>query len=106
MCFSLGKLDVADEVGVGYFFTFGDGLFGDKKYCVGAFNSLGRETGFTSTLCQAEKNLAVESSQVTFSWQEKRVWRDDLAPVLGLITAAAVAMTGRGCCWRVCLVGY
>ena len=31
MCFSLGKLDVADEVDIGYFFTPGDGLFGDKK---------------------------------------------------------------------------
>ena len=55
MCFSLGHLDVADKVGVGYFSTFGDGLFEDKKYCVGAFNSFGGETVFTSTLCQAEK---------------------------------------------------
>ena len=50
MCFSLGQIDVADKVGVGYFFTFGDGLFGDKKYFVGALNSFRGETEFTSTL--------------------------------------------------------
>ena len=59
MCFSLGQLDVADKVGVGYFFTFGYGLFGDKKYCVGAFNAFGGEAGFTATLCQAEKFVGV-----------------------------------------------
>ena len=29
----------------------------EKKDCVGAFNSFGGETGFTSTLCQAKKNV-------------------------------------------------
>ena len=29
MCFGLGNIDVADKVGVGNFFTFGDGLFGE-----------------------------------------------------------------------------
>ena len=33
MCFSLGQLDVADEVGVGYFITLGDVLFGKKILC-------------------------------------------------------------------------
>ena len=31
MCFGLGQLDVTDEVGVGNFFTLGNGLFGDQK---------------------------------------------------------------------------
>ena len=31
MCFSLGQLDVADEVGVGNFFTLADGLFLEKN---------------------------------------------------------------------------
>ena len=31
MCFGRGQRDVADEVGVGNFFTLGNGLFGDKK---------------------------------------------------------------------------
>ena len=39
MCSGLGKLDVIEEVGVGDFFTLGDGLFVDKKDCVGAFNT-------------------------------------------------------------------
>ena len=30
MHFSLGHIDVADKVGIGYLFTFGDGVFGDK----------------------------------------------------------------------------
>ena len=29
MCLSLGQFDVTDEVGVGYFFTLGYGLFED-----------------------------------------------------------------------------
>ena len=55
MCFGLGQLNVTDEVGARGFFTLGDSLFGDKKYCVGAFNAFGGGIGFTSTLCQAEK---------------------------------------------------
>ena len=54
MRLSLGQLDVADKFGIGYFFTFGDGVFGDKEYGIGNFNAFGGETGFTSTLCQAE----------------------------------------------------
>ena len=44
VCFGLGYIDVIDKVDVGNFFTLGDGLFGDKKYCVGYFNSFGGET--------------------------------------------------------------
>ena len=54
MNFSLGKLDVAEKIGIGYFFTFGDGVFGDKEDGICLFNAFGGETGFTSTLCQAE----------------------------------------------------
>ena len=38
MCFSLVHFDVTDEVGVGYFFTLGYGLSGDKNNYVSAFN--------------------------------------------------------------------
>ena len=55
MRFSFGEIDVADKVGIGYFFTFGDGVFGDKEDDIGQFNAFGGETGFTPTLCQAEK---------------------------------------------------
>ena len=54
MRFSLGQLDVAKKVGKGYFFTFGDGFFGDKENGIVPFISFGGETGFTSTLCQVE----------------------------------------------------
>ena len=55
MSFIFGELDVADEVGIGYFFVFGGGMFGDKADGIGTFNAFGGVTGFTSTLCQAEK---------------------------------------------------
>ena len=77
-----------------------------KKYCVGAFNSFVEETGFPSTLCQAEKLLAVEIPQVAFLGPERRVWRENLAPILVSITASAVAMTGLDFWWQVFLVRY
>ena len=64
--FSLVNFYVADEVGVGYFFTFGCGLFGDKKYCVGAFNLFVGETRFSSTLYQAEKIVGGGNLPVQF----------------------------------------
>ena len=54
MCFSLGELDVAEKLGIGNFFVFVDGVFGDKEYGIGPFNAFGGETGFTYILCQAE----------------------------------------------------
>ena len=38
MRFSLGELDVADKVSIGYFFVFGDGVFGYKEDGIGPFN--------------------------------------------------------------------
>ena len=55
MRFSFGELYVTDKVGIGYFFTFGDGVFGDKEDGIGPFNEFGGETGFTSTLFQVEQ---------------------------------------------------
>ena len=43
-----------------------------------------------------EKSFAVNISQVALSGPDQRVWREDLAPVDVLITAAAVATAGRG----------
>ena len=54
MRFSFVKLDVADKVGIG-FFCLCDAVFGDKDDGIGHFNAFGRETGFISTLCRAEK---------------------------------------------------
>ena len=88
------------------FFIFGDGLFGDKKILCWCLHSFVEETGFPSTLCQAEKLLAVEIPRVAFLGPERRVWREDLSLILVPITASAVAMIERGCLWQVCLVGY
>ena len=54
--FSIGKFDVADEVGIGFFYLWRWPVWRQKN-CVSAFNSFVGETGFTSTLCQAEKNV-------------------------------------------------
>ena len=43
-----------------------------------------------------ENSFAVEISQVALSRTEQRVWREDLAPVDVLMTAAAVAMSRFG----------
>ena len=40
MHFSLGQLDVADKVGIG-FFTFGYGVLGYKEDGIGSLNTLG-----------------------------------------------------------------
>ena len=50
VCFSLGEIDVAEKFGMGYFFVFGDALFGDKEDGIGPVNLFGAETGFTPTL--------------------------------------------------------
>ena len=47
--------------------------------------------------CAKRENLfAVEISQVAFLGPYRRVWREDLDPVVVLITASAVEMVGRG----------
>ena len=71
-------------------------MFGDKEDGISPFNAFGGETGFTSTLFQAEKMLAAEIYQVAFSGTYRRVWREYLAPVMVSITAAAVEIMGRG----------
>ena len=43
-----------------------------------------------------KKSFAVEIYQVALSGTDWRVWREDLAPVVMLITEAAVAMAGHG----------
>ena len=55
MRLSFGDLDIADKVGIGDFFVFGDGVFGDREDGIVPFNTFGGEAGFTSNLCQAEE---------------------------------------------------
>ena len=43
-----------------------------------------------------ENSFDVEISQVAFLGTDQRVWREDLEPVMVLITASAVEMAGRG----------
>ena len=47
--------------------------------------------------CARRNNsLAVEIYQVAFLGTDRRVWREDLAPVMVLINAAAVEKMGYG----------
>ena len=47
--------------------------------------------------CAKRKILfAVEISQVAFSGTDQRIWREDLDPVVVLITEADVETAGRG----------
>ena len=68
---SFGDLDIADKVGIGDFFVFGDGVFGDREDGIVPFNTFGGVTGFTSTLCQVEKSFVVDISQVAFSGPDR-----------------------------------
>ena len=43
-----------------------------------------------------KNSLAVEISQVAFSGLDLKLWREDMAPVMVMITAEAVAKMGRG----------
>ena len=77
-------------------FVFCDGVSGDKEDVIGPVNVFGRETVFTAALGKAENSFSVEISLVAFSGPDWRVWREDFAPVVVLITAEAVEMSGRG----------
>ena len=51
VCFSVGEIDVADKVGIGYFLVFGGGVSGDKEDGIGLVNVFGGKKGFPPTLC-------------------------------------------------------
>ena len=97
MCFGLGQIDVADEVGVGNFFTYGDGLLETKEIVLVFLTRLEGRRDLSPPCDRPKKSLVVEIYQVTFSGPERRVWREDLAPVLVSITAEEVEKMGRGC---------
>ena len=94
MHFSLGQVDIIEKFGIGYFFTFGDGVFGDREDGIGPFNVFRGNIGFASTLFQAGNSLEVDISQVAFSGPDRRVRRDYLAHVMVSITAAVVSTMG------------
>ena len=57
--------------------------------------------------CAKRKNsFAVDIYQVSLSGPERRVWRDDLAPVDVLMSASAVAIAEFGWLWQECQVRY
>ena len=106
MCFGLGQIYVTDEVVIGDFLPLGIACLETKKIVLVPSTFLEGRQDLPLPCARRKYLLAVEISQVAFSGPERRVWREELAPVLVSINAAAVEMTGQGCWWQVCLVGY
>ena len=95
MGFSFGELDVADEVGIGYFLVFGGGVLRYKEDGIVTFNMFGGGQDLPPPCVRRKKSFVVEISQVSFLGTDQRLWREDLAPVMVSITALAVPTTGR-----------
>ena len=93
---SLGEIDVADKFSTGYFLSLGMVCLETKNMVLVPSMCLeGRQD--LPPLCAKRKNsFAVEISQVDFLGPDRRVWREDLAPVMVSITTAEVETTGRG----------
>ena len=106
MRFSLGQLDVADKFGIGYFFPLGMACLETNNMVLVTSTSLEGRRDLPPPCARRKKLLTVETSQVAFSGTDRRVWREDLAPVMVAITVATVATMGCGWLWQVCLVGY
>ena len=96
MCFSLGELDVADKFGIGFFLSLGMVCLDTNKMVLVPSMRLEGRRDFPPPCNKRKISFAVEISQVDFSEPYQIVWREDLAPVVVLITAAAVATVGRG----------
>ena len=96
MRFRLGELDVADKVGIDYFFVFGDGVSGDKNMVLFQSMFLDGIRDLPQPCAKQKNSFAVEISLVAFSGQDQRVLREDLSPVVVLITVEVVEMSGRG----------
>ena len=94
--FSFGELDVADEVGIGYFLVFGGGVLRYKEDGIVTFNMFGGGQDLPPPCVRRKKSFVVEIYQVALLGPDQRVWREDLMPVMVLITALAVPATGRG----------
>ena len=94
--FSLGELDVSDKVGIRYFFSLGMVCLETKNMVLVLSMCLDGIWDLPPPCAKQKNSFAVEISQVAFSGPDRRVWREYLAPVVVLITAAAVATAVRG----------
>ena len=96
MLFSFGELDVADEVGIGFFWSLGKVCLETKKMVSVTSTRLEGRRDLPPPCARHKNSFVVEIYQVALSGTNWRVWREDLAPVMVSITVAAVARTGRG----------
>ena len=96
MRFSLVDIDVADKVGIGNFLFVEMVYLETKKMVLVPLMRLYGRRDLSPPCAKQKKSFAVDISQVALSGQDRRVWREDLAPVFMLITAAAVETAGRG----------
>ena len=95
MHLSIGELDVADEVGIG-FLSLGMVCLETKNMVSVPSTSLEECQDLPPPCSRRKKLFVVEISQVDFSGPDRRVWIEDLAPVMVSITALAVATPGSG----------
>ena len=96
MRFSLGEIDVADKVGIVFCLFVGVVCLDTKKMALVPLMPLYGRRDLPPPCAKRENSFAVKISQVALSGPDRRVWREDLAPVDVLITEAAVTMAGRG----------
>ena len=92
MCFGLGQLDVADEVGVCIFLPLGMACLETKNIVLVSSTRLEGRRDLPPPCARHKNSLAVEISQVAFLGLERRVCREELAPVFVSIAEAAVEM--------------
>ena len=67
-----------------------------KKMMLFPLMSLDGRRDLLPPWAKQEKSFAVEIYQVALSGTDRRFWTEDLAPVVMLITAAAVETAGHG----------
>ena len=96
MRFSLGELDVADKIGMGFFLFEGIVCQETKKMVLVPLMYMDRRHDLPPPCAKQKKSFDVDISQVALSGPDWRVLREDLAPVDVLMNAAAVATAGLG----------
>ena len=96
MRFSLEELYVTDKVGVGYFLSLGMVCLETKKMVLVPSMCLEGRRDLPPPCDKQKNSFAVEISRVALLGLDRRVWREDLEPIMESINATAVATTGRG----------
>ena len=96
MCFILGELDVTDKVGIYIFLLDGIVCLDTNKMMLVPLIRFGGRRDLPPPCGKWKNSFSVKISQVALSGPDRRVWREDLAPVDVLMTASMVEMAEFG----------